>query len=281
MTFIVLRRLSLCGPLNGTRSFSLEARTGCVRRLEGLGPDLVGSQLAVAGGKVYLAGRRQRSDDLRRNAHDEVGFLVRPIGVAEKTGQVGDVSQVRHLLHLRDFFVKYQPGDDQSLAILEPRHRLSPPGYKGRNSEPEKLDAVSVVRFGDLGFHQQLDIVAAYDGRDELNRGAEGFEDDGRVQRLGDYDGYLATREEFSFFTGVRQQMRLRENFAEVVRFEKLEKSLPLNVRVSRRQAISHIRRQQERNQLAWTGQDSARRGGPGQRSCRGGALKSAGRAVG
>src|ERR1700675_1213459 len=201
MTFIMLRRLSLCGPLNGTRSFSLEAGTGRVRRLEGLGPDLVWSQLAAAGGQIHLPGRGQRPDYLWRHAHDEVGFLVRPIGVAEKTGQVGDVSKVRHLLHLRDFFMKNQPSDDESLAVLEPRHRLGPPGYEGRNGEPEKLDAVSVVRFRDLGFHQQLDIVAAYDGRDELDRGAEGFEDDGRVQGLGDYDRYLTTREELGLFS--------------------------------------------------------------------------------
>ena len=65
--------------------------------------------------------------------------------------------------------MKNQPGDDESLAVLEPRHRLCPPGYEGRNGEPEKLDAVSIVRFRDLGFHQQLDIVAADDGRDELD----------------------------------------------------------------------------------------------------------------
>ena len=65
--------------------------------------------------------------------------------------------------------MKNQAGDDQSLAVLEPRHRLSAPGYEGRNGEAEKLNAVSIVRFRDLGFHQQLDIVAAYDGRDELD----------------------------------------------------------------------------------------------------------------
>src|ERR1700735_2861194 len=146
----------------------LEARTSRVRWLDGLRLDFFWSQIAAAGRQVYLPARRQRPDYLGRHAHDEVGFLVRPIGVAEETGYVGDVSKVRHLLHLGDLFMKNEPRDDESLAILEPRHRLSAPGYEGRHGETEKLDAVRIVRFRDLGFHDQLDIVAAYNGRDKL-----------------------------------------------------------------------------------------------------------------
>ena len=88
---------------------------------------------------------------------------------------------------------------------------------KAGTVKPNRLDAVSVVGLGDLGFHQQFDIVAANDGRNELDRSAEGFEDDRGVERLRDYDRNLAAREKFGLLTGVGQQMRLGKDFAEVV----------------------------------------------------------------
>jgi len=63
--------------------------------------------------------------------------------------------------------------------------------------------------------------------------------------------------------------------------FRETGKSLPLNVRVSRRQTVGHARRTAGAESAGRDGQDSARRGGPGQRSCRGRALKSASSAVG
>ena len=210
-------------------------------------------------GRNTFPGRGQRPDYLGRHAHDEVALLVRPGGVTEKPAQVRDVAEVRHLLNLGNLFVENEAGNDERLPVLETRHRLRAARDEGWNGKTEELDAVCVVRLGDLGFHDQFDVVAANDGRNELDRGAEGFKDDGGVERLRNYDRNLATREELGFLTGVGQQMRLRKHFAEVVSFEELEESLQRIVRVLCSEAVSETRRQQERDYTAAPGQDSGR----------------------
>src|SRR6202022_299090 len=106
-------------------------------------------------------------------------------------------AEIRHLLHFGSFFVKDEPGDYQGLPILKSDQRLRPPGDEGGNREAEQIHAVCVIRLRDLGLDQQFDIVAADNGRDELNRSTKGLEDDRRVERLCDYDWNLAAGEEF------------------------------------------------------------------------------------
>jgi len=79
-------------------------------------------------------------------------------------------------------------GDDQRLTVLQAHHCLRAPSYEGRYGEAEQANTLSVVGLRDLGLDQQFDIVAADDGRNELDRGAVGFENDRRIKRLRDYN---------------------------------------------------------------------------------------------
>src|SRR5271156_4288456 len=88
-------------------------------------------------------------------------------------------------------------------------------------------------------------IVSAHDGRDKLDRSTKLLEDDRGVQRLCDDDWNFAARQELRFFTGISQQMRLRQDLSEVVVLEILEVPLQLVVTVAGRQAISQTLRQQ------------------------------------
>jgi hypothetical protein len=67
--------------------------------------------------------------------------------------------------------------DDESLVVLELHHRLCAPRHERGHIETEQLHTMREVWFGDFRLYQQLDIVAANDGRNELDRGAELLED--------------------------------------------------------------------------------------------------------
>src|SRR5262249_54254900 len=98
---------------------------------------------------------------------------------------------------------------------------------------------------------QQLDVIDADHGGNESDLGAEFLEYDRSIERLCDYDRNFTAREELRFLAGVRQQMRLGEDFRHVMIFEKLEKRVVRNVGISRRDAIGHVLRQQQRYQRA------------------------------
>src|SRR6266851_1553983 len=106
------------------------------------------------------------------------------------------------------------------------------------------------IRFRYFGLHLQQDVVEADHGRYEDNRGAELLEDDRSVERLRNHDWNLATREELGLFARVGQQMRLRQYLTHAVGFEELEKTLSLDIAVARRQSVSQVLRQQQRNKL-------------------------------